>query len=67
MIDEFPYLFLWKPALMSFITMIDKLALSKYLEFGNSLNISYVLRNALSNSKNSDPFEGLLSMCKRLT
>jgi len=47
MIDEYPYLFLWKPVLVSFTSIIDQLALSKYLEFGRSVEVSLVLRKAI--------------------
>lgn len=67
MIDQYPYLFLWKPVLMSFIKIIDQLAHLKYLEFGKIPEISYILRKSLNSDKYKDPFGELLKKCKRLT
>ena len=67
MIDEYPYLFLWKPVLMSFIKVIDQLAHVKYLEFGKVPEISYVLRKSLNSDRHPDIFGELVKKCKRLT
>jgi hypothetical protein len=66
MIDQYPYMFLWKPVLISFIKAIDQLAHIKYLEFGKVLDVSYALRRALGSS-NNDAFGGLITKCKKLT
>lgn len=68
MINKYPYMFLWKPVLVSFITTIDKLAHIKYLEYGkvldseteNAIPTNVTLRKAMKSDKNKNLFGELI-------
>ena len=64
MVDKYPYLFLWKPVLVSFQKNIDQLAHLKYLEFGTIPEVSLVLRSAFGSNKNNNCFGELIQKCK---
>lgn len=67
MINKYPYMFLWKPVLNTFIKVIDQLAHIKYLEYGKVPEISYSLRKVMKSDKQKDAFGELIKKCKRLT
>ena len=67
MIDHYPYLFLWKPVILSFIKVIDQMAHLKYLEYGKVPGVSMILRKVLNSDRQEDVFGELIKKCKRLT
>ncbi|CAI2371899.1 unnamed protein product [Moneuplotes crassus] len=66
-IDEYPYIFLWKSVLLSYKTSIDQLAHLKYLEYGTIPEVSHSLRAAFDSNKTTDPFKELMKQLKLLT
>ena len=67
MINKYPYMFLWKPVLFSFITVIDQLAHLKYLEYGKIPDVNCTLRKVMKSDKRKDVFAEMITKTRRLT
>ena len=67
MINKYPYMFLWKPVLNSFISVIDQLAHLKYLEYGKIPDVNYTLRKVMKSDKPKDVFAEMITKSRRLT